>query len=370
MRPLDGPSTSEIAQRLTDRIDEVVSRLYPGAFIQGGVAYCSYKGGKNLGSFQVKLAGSHAGQWVRFSQSSDRGGNRLGGGALHLISYALTGSTTNFSEAVAWGKDMLGIASYADSDEQRQERDRRAADDRRAAEAKRAKQEEEEAKKRSTRRLQAGGQWGDAGPIDGTPAGAYLVNRGLPLDLIRRVCTPDVMRFGRSVHYERPPFSDHPALLGKVTGIDGKGTALGRVFLTDAGRRADLDDPKLTIGGLNGGAVRLGGIAKRIGVAEGMETALGAMGICGGSMPVWATLGTSGLAGFEVPPGVDEVVIYADGDWERVRGGRIITPGKDAATSLERRLRAAGVAVSVALPPRGKDWLDIFLEVKEGCDAA
>jgi len=370
MSPYDGPSTAEIADRLTDRIGDVVARLYPGAFVQGGVAYCSYKGGKNLGSFQVKLSGSHAGQWVRFSQASDRNGKALGGGVLHLISYSLTGRTTDMRAAMEWGKDLLGITAYRETEQEHQDRERRDREARQRAEERRAAQDAEDKAKASKRRLQAGGQWQDAGEIWGAPAEAYLLGRGLPADLIRRVCTADVMRFSRSVHYDRPPFSDHPCLLGKVSGIDGKGAALGRVFLTEDGRKADLADPKLTIGRLEGGAVRLGGLASRIGIAEGMETALGAMALCGGSMPVWACLGTSGLSSWEPPPGVDEVVIYADGDWERERGGRIITPGKDAAEALARRLRTVGMPVEIAMPPRGKDWLDLWNEMKGMIDDA
>jgi putative DNA primase/helicase len=276
-----------------------------------------------------------------------------------------------YAEAFRWAKeDFLRLRPTTETEEQRQARRRRDDEDRIANQARRAAQDAEDKAKASRRRLQAGGQWQDAGEIWGAPAEAYLLGRGLPADLIRRVCTPDVMRFSRSVHYDRPPFSDHPCLLGKVSGIDGKGVALGRVFLTEDGRKADLADPKLTIGRMEGGAVRLGGLARRIGVAEGMETALGAMALCGGSMPVWACLGTSGLSSWEPPPGIDEVVIYADGDWERERGGRIITPGKDAAEALARRLRSVGMPVEIAMPPRGKDWLDLWNEMKGMIDDA
>ncbi len=142
------------------------------------------------------------------------------------------------------------------------------------------------------------------------------------------------------------------------------------MFLSPEGRKADLEDPKLTIGFLDGGAVRLGGLASRIGIAEGMETALGAMALCDAAMPVWATLGTSGLGSFDVPPGVEEVVIYADGDRSRERGGRVITPGLDAARKLEGRLISAGVRVEIAEPPAGKDWLDVWCETRRFTDAA
>lgn len=66
MRPHDGPTTDQIAAMLEDRISEVVADLYPGAVVVGGIAYCSAKGGKDLGSFQVHLV-THGkfsrGQW-------------------------------------------------------------------------------------------------------------------------------------------------------------------------------------------------------------------------------------------------------------------------------------------------------------------
>lgn len=362
----DGPTTDQIAAMLEDRISEVVADLYPGAVVVGGIAYCSAKGGKDLGSFQVHLV-THGkfsrGQWNRWSE-------RIGGGVLNLVCYALTGNHKGedaYREAFKWARRFLGIDTARPETEwerkAREDRARRAREDWAEAEA-------EAAAKAAKRRSQAGGQWHDGGAISGTPAEKYLVNRGLPLDLIRSVCTPDVIRFNRSVHYDRPPFTDHPAMLGRVCGVDGAGTALGRVFLTEDGRKAELVDPKLTIGSLGGGAVRLGGMARKIGIAEGMETALGAMAINRGGLPVWATLGTSGMGAFEVPPGVDEVVIFADGDWERERNGRVITPGLDAARRLEARLMAAGVKVSIALPPRGKDWLDVWNEMRGLYDAA
>lgn len=368
----DGPSGDEIIRMLTERVVDVVTTLYPGAFIDNGIGYLSYKGKGSLGSFQIHLTGPRAGQWCRFSQNPDRaGGKVLGGGLLHLISYARTGGTTDFREAFRWAKeDYFRFRPTTETEEERQARRRREEEHRRIDQVKRAEQEAAEEAKRAKRRKTAGGQWLDASPINDTAADLYLLNRGLPLSLIRAVCTPDVMRFGASVHYDMPPFTDHPGLLGRVSKVDGSGAALGRVFLTNEGRKADLPDPKLTIAPMEGGAVRLGGMARKIGVAEGMETALGAMAVIRSAMPVWATLGTSGLGSFEVPPGVEEVVIYADGDWERERGGRIITPGMDAAYRLASRLRAIGIPFSIAAPPRGKDWLDVWLEVRDAYGAA
>lgn len=363
----DGPSAREIADMLDDRIEDVVADLYPGAVRIGGVAYCSAKGnkGKDLGSFQVNLVArgrAGKGSWYRFSAG-------VGGHGMQLVAYALTGTPTGtepYRLAIEWAKRFFGIRDREETEEEKEAREKRKRDD----EAKQAKANAGAEARRAKRRKTAGGQWHDGIPIFGTPAEAYLLNRGIPSDIIRQVCTPDVLRYNPEVPYEKPPFPIIPAMLGRACGVDGKGHALGRVFLSNDGRKADVEDPKLTIGSLEGGAVRLGGTAQRIGVAEGMETALGAIALCRASMPVWACLGTAGLGSFEVPPGVDEVVIYADGDLVRERNGKIITPGLDAARKLAGRLRASGIVVEIVEPPSGKDWLDVWCETKalfEGC---
>src|SRR5690606_25688999 len=60
----------------------------------------------------------------------------------------------------------------------------------------------------------------------------------------------------------------------------------------------------------------LGGIAARLGLAEGIETALSATALFG--MPCWATLGTERFRRVALPPQVTGLVLFLDHD----TGGR------------------------------------------------
>jgi putative DNA primase/helicase len=61
-----------------------------------------------------------------------------------------------------------------------------------------------------------------------------------------------------------------------------------------------------------GGAVRLGPADVKMGVAEGIETALSAAQLFGFS--VWACLSAGALVKWEPPPGARSIVIFGDRD--------------------------------------------------------
>lgn len=89
-----------------------------------------------------------------------------------------------------------------------------------------------------------------------------------------------------------------------------------------------------------------------LGIAEGIETALAAHRIHGGT--VWAALNAGMLASFEPPPGIARIVIYPDAD----------EAGMRAAWQLRDRLRA--IETELRRPPAGcKDWADA-LAVRHG----
>src|SRR5690606_24709943 len=96
------------------------------------------------------------------------------------------------------------------------------------------------------------------------------------------------------------------------------------------------------------GAVRLGGATRRIGLAEGLETALSASALFG--LPCWATLGTERFRLIELPREVTGLVLFLDND----RGGR----------RAEALARAAFAHLAIeARYPRdpGADWNDVLM---------
>ena len=129
---------------------------------------------------------------------------------------------------------------------------------------------------------------------------------------------------------------------------EGGLVAIHRTFL-DPRRRslAALPEPRCGLGPFGRGAVRLGGIAPCLGLAEGVETALSATALFG--IPCWATLGTERFRLVALPPQVTSLALFLDND----AGGR-------RAEALARE--ALGhLPIEPHYPRRpGADWNDVL----------
>lgn len=236
------------------------------------------------------------------------------------------------------------------------ERDKRRAENERAQ---RQREAEQERYQEDTREA-AQAIWDKAEPAKGTLAETYLRNRGIVLDDI-----PDVFRFERYLRH--PNGGRFQALVARVDDVDGALTAVWRIYLTTDGHKADVENPKLGLGPAAGGAVRIGGIGPRIGIAEGVESALGAWLLMGKKFPVWSALSTSGMQNIEIPLGVERVVAFPDGDVSMKREGDgyvpvKVPPGRRAAQALKHRLNEEGIPCALAAePPAGRDYLDLWV---------
>ena len=91
-----------------------------------------------------------------------------------------------------------------------------------------------------------------------------------------------------------------------------------------------------------------------LGIAEGIETALAAR--CASGVPTVAAYSAGALAGWQWPPSLRRLVIFADAD----------PAGAEAADKLRQRARAAGLSVNVMTPTTpGTDWCDTWASRKE-----
>ena len=189
--------------------------------------------------------------------------------------------------------------------------------------------------------------WGGARAIAGTPAARYLEGRGLDAD------SPELLYHSRTPHGSWPLTRFRPALIAAVRDEGGL-VAVHRSFLDPARAcLARLDEPRCGLGRFGRGAVRLGGIAARLGLAEGIETALSASVLFG--LPCWATLGTERFRLVALPPEVTELALFLDND----AGGR----------RAERLARTAFPHLAIeAHYPRaaGADWNDVLRAVRRG----
>lgn len=184
--------------------------------------------------------------------------------------------------------------------------------------------------------------WQEARSIAGTPASAYLAARGL-------AATPAELRYHPRTPHGPSPLTQHrPALIAAVRDESGL-VAIHRTFIDARGRGlAPLADPRCGLGPFGRGAVRLGGIVARLGLAEGIETALSATALFG--VPCWATLGTERFRRIALPSDTRELLLFLDHD----AGGR-------RAERLAREAFAHVPHIETHVPERpGDDWNDVL----------
>lgn len=210
--------------------------------------------------------------------------------------------------------------------------------------------------------------WKEGLPLDdpdALPARLYLQRRGLDVGLV----------FGSSVlrYHPRLPYRDEdlgriaghwPALVALVHDADGIPVTLHRTYITVDGFKAPLAEPKklMYVASdriVSGGALPLGRpLNGFLGVAEGIETALAVT--TGTGMTVWPTLTATLMERFQPPPGVRDLIIWADHD----RSGR----GLAAATVLKQRAWEKGLRAQIRVPDmlpipdgqKGIDWNDVL----------
>ena len=155
--------------------------------------------------------------------------------------------------------------------------------------------------------------WRAAQAPEGTLAQSYLASRGI------------MCRLPQSVRFARLPYgvrgACHPVLLALVTDAHDRPIGIQRTFLNAAGTgKAAVPKPKLSLGRIAGGAIRLAPPSATLVIAEGLEDALSVQQSLG--MATWATAGTGGMVALQLPPGVRNVVIAADNDDAGERAAR------------------------------------------------
>ena len=185
--------------------------------------------------------------------------------------------------------------------------------------------------------------WNYSSPAAGTLVERYLASRGL------RLPAQPALRFHNGLKH--PSGGVWPAMVALVTrGVDGAPLAVHRTFLVrDGSGKAPVDPQKMMLGPCRGGAVHLGNPADVLMVGEGIETCLAAM--LATHYPAWAALSTSGLRSLDLPDGVRDVIVLADGD----------DAGEAAAIDAGRGWKAEGRRVRIARPPRGADFNDLLI---------
>ncbi len=188
--------------------------------------------------------------------------------------------------------------------------------------------------------------WRATRPAQGSPVEDYLRSRGITRPI------PHTIRYHPALKH--PDIGQHlPALVAAVADAARKVTGIQRIFLTMDGRKAPLTRPKMALGTLRGGAVRLAPTTDRVWIVEGVEDGLALMQMMG--EPAWAVLGTGGYKTVEMPDHIRQVILAPDGD----------DAGQDVIQEAAHRLAGQGREVRAAKLPPGRDWCDVLDDYEE-----
>ena len=185
-------------------------------------------------------------------------------------------------------------------------------------------------------------------PLAGTPAEAYLRNRGL-IDL--EGCP--ALRFHPHCYY-RPNRGDRPnapraapALVCAVTDLAGRQTGALRTWLNPkALDKAQVASPRRAMGELLGHGVRFGPVEDVVAAGEGVETML-SLRQAAPRLPLVAALSSAHLAALRLPPSLRRLYLARDND----------PAGDRAVARLSERATGAGIE-TIVLDPIFGDFND------------
>jgi len=185
-----------------------------------------------------------------------------------------------------------------------------------------------------------------AQPVMRTLAETYLRNRGImPLH------EGGALRFHPRCYYrpdEHSPTETWPAMIARVTDLDGRVTGAHRTWLDPDGfdpirlGKAPIDTPRRAMGDLLGNAVRFGVANDVLAAGEGIETMLSLRSVVP-TLPMAAALSANHLAAILLPPTLRRLYVARDND----------AAGEVGATALTERAEATGVETIVWTPRHG-----------------
>lgn len=312
---MNGPlDFAAVNGRLLSALPSLVAQWLPGGRLHGRewLACNPRRADRRPGSFKVNVA---TGKWADFATGES------GGDPVSLYAYLFTAGRQG--EAA---RELAGEGAFKN----------RVSTCPPAKAANPAKVLSHEAARVETARA----IYAAAKPLPGTPAEAYLSLRGLRPGAgwapLRAALLP----------YRGDGW--HPTLVAPVRALSGQLTGIQRTYLTRTGRKIGEDNPKLSLGIVRGGAIRLGEPAGELMLCEGLEDGLSLAQELAGAA-IWVAAGAGMMAAVCVPDDVSSIVIAADND----------EAGEAAAQRAAEAFARPGRRVSIMRPdPAFKDWND------------
>ena len=196
--------------------------------------------------------------------------------------------------------------------------------------------------------------WLESTALPGTVGEFYLRHvRCITLDT-----WPPTLRFHPRLSYG--PLSEgrsFPGIVCPVQNAAGELRGIWRIFLDPAtGGKAPVENPRLGLGDIAGGAVRLTLVGAEEVIGEGVETVLSVL-CCDPDRSYMAGLSASMMRRLELPPKVSSVILLEENDAPDEHGRRA---SPDTIKVLSARLLSEGRRVRIARPPaQYKDFNDL-----------
>lgn len=323
-----GPTPHDIELALRARVDKLVPELLRGAVRDGAHWSVGSVDGEPGTQMKVDRSGALQGTWTDFSEAD--GDDRYSGDMLKLVCVVKFGGWSRGSEArgqaIAWAKSWLG---WDDLPPERLKTVRREA-------AAQTEQRDEAAEAElAEKREKAGWLWHGSVAVRGTPAEAYLAQRGIDFAALGRM--PGALRYCPDVWCSIRR-SKHPAMIACIMGLDGDLLGVHRTYLDlSAGKGGAVRNVKVLI---DAATKRLRIVPAGTAGAKSYKLTLGRY--VGGCIPLWK--GASQATLRDVPAGTP--VYVSEG----------IEDGLSVALARPEARVVAGVALSnmgrVALPPQ------------------
>jgi hypothetical protein len=154
--------------------------------------------------------------------------------------------------------------------------------------------------------------WDKSQPAQGSIVDAYLGSRKIIIPV------PATIRLLPQA-FHKPSGQNLSVMLARVDHeYYAQPVGVHRTFLKpDGSGKSDVTPNKMMLGAVTGGSAHLAEPTDTLAVAEGIENALSIQQSTG--IPTWATLSCHGLKTLVLPPGIKNVLIFADHDsdsWE------------------------------------------------------
>jgi hypothetical protein len=189
--------------------------------------------------------------------------------------------------------------------------------------------------------------WRASRPAAGTSIEEYLRSRGIIIPVPRSIRYHPALKHG-------PTGLTFEGLVAGICGNDRLVTAVHRVFLLPGGHgKAKVSQPKMSLGHVASGAVRLAPATETLQLCESIEDGLALLQMTGAA--TWAVPSASMMPTFIPPEGVEEIVLAPDHD----------RAGRKAIEQAVPRLQEKGLRVRQMLPPAGADWVDTLGHYEE-----